>query len=265
MEIKSFNIRGRQLKAAITDEYIDSYWQTVEKGIWENGAYDVFDKFVDDRTVCFDLGAYIGFTCCYLAGISKATYAFEPDPVAFALLQETAKANELPNLTILPYAAGGEESTVWIKSVYSGGNSGSSLLIVNPKTSWEVRMVDMNRFIDEHAKGDRVFLKVDIEGYEYRLLKAMQPTWLKHRPVMFLALHPQILSRTVTGQGLLAKLRRRYLVVKEHYSLLFLHGMAKSIRFVEGGGGRLVLYRILLEAILTGKVSERRRELVVRF
>jgi FkbM family methyltransferase len=265
MNIKTYEIRGQEIKAAIPSDYIADYWERVQDGRWEKDAFDVFDRYVDGQTVCFDLGAYIGFTCTYLAKRSKATHGLEPDPEAYKYLEATVAANELPGLHIYPYAAGGMESTVDIKSSYSGGNSGSSLLLKNPKTSWKVRMVDLNAFIDERvASGDKVFLKMDIEGYEYTLLKAILPTLQKHKVTIFLALHPQIVAGTVTGNSIVDKIRRRIGLVSAHNVLLKLKSVARSVQFAHGIESSDPIGHIYREILLKGQLPEDQKELIIQ-
>ena len=265
MNLETYQIRGHAIKAAIPSDYIADYWERVQDGRWEKDAFDVFDRHVDAQTVCFDLGAYIGFTCTYLAKRSKATHALEPDPEAYKFLEATVAANELPNLHIYPYAAGGMESTVDIKSSYSGGNSGSSLLLKNPKTSWKVRMVDLNAFIDERVSaGDKVFLKMDIEGYEYTLLRAILPSLQKHHVTIFLALHPQIVAGTVTGNSVIDKIRRRIGLVSAHKVLLKLRSVARSVHFAHGIEAEDPIGHIYREILLKGQLPEEQKELVIQ-
>jgi FkbM family methyltransferase len=265
MNIKTYEIRGQEIKAAIPSDYIADYWERVQDGRWEKDAFDVFDRHVDAQTVCFDLGAYIGFTCTYLAKRSKATHGLEPDPEAYKYLEATVSANDLSNLHIYPYAAGGEESTVDIKSSYSGGNSGSSLLLKNPKTSWKVRMVDLNAFIDERVTpGDKVFLKMDIEGYEYMLLKEILPTLQKHRVTIFLALHPQIVAGMVTGNSIIDKIRRRVGLVSAHNVLLKLKSTARSVQFAHGIQSEDPIGHIYRKILTKGLLPEEEKELVIQ-
>ena len=266
MNLRTYEIRGHAITAAVPSDYIADYWERVQDGRWEKDAFDVFDRHVDTQTVCFDLGAYIGFTCTYLARRSKATHALEPDPEAYKYLDATVAANDLPNLHIYPYAAGGEESTVEIKSSYSGGNSGSSLLLKNPKTSWKVRMVNLNAFIDERvAPGDKVFLKMDIEGYEYTLLRAILPTLQRHRVTIFLALHPQIVAGTVTGNSPLDKIRRRIGLISAHHILLKIRSVARSVRFAHGMESPDPIGHIYREILLKGQLPEDRKELIIQY
>jgi FkbM family methyltransferase len=266
MNLRTYEIRGHAITAAVPSDYIADYWERVQDGRWEKDAFDVFDRHVDAQTVCFDLGAYIGFTCTYLARRSKATHALEPDPEAYKYLDATIAANDLPNLQIYPYAAGGEESTVEIKSSYSGGNSGSSLLLKNPKTSWKVRMVDLNAFIDERvAPGDKVFLKMDIEGYEYTLLRAILPTLQRHRVTIFLALHPQIVAGTVTGNSPVDKIRRRIGLISAHNILLKIRSVARSVRFAHGMESPDPIGHIYREILLKGQLPEDRKELIIQY
>jgi hypothetical protein len=150
-------------------------------------------------------------------------------------------------------------------SAYSGGNSGSSLLMRNPRTSWEVPMVDICAFVDAHAEGSRVFMKIDIEGYEYRLLRALLPVWRRHRATVFLALHPQVLSRLVEGNGLWDKLRRRLRLVRAHLPLLRIGAAAREVRLASGDDGGSVIRQVLLGILLRGDLPADGKELVIRF
>jgi hypothetical protein len=125
-------------------------------------------------------------------------------------------------------------------------------------------MVDLNAFIDERvASGDKVFLKMDIEGYEYTLLKAILPTLQKHHVTIFLALHPQIVAGTVTGNSIIDKIRRRVGLVSAHRILLTLRSVARSVRFAHGIEAKDPIGHIFREILVKGQLPEERKELVI--
>ncbi len=264
MAKSTFVIRGKSINVIVNDSYFTEHWKSAENGSFEPATYDVFNEFIDKETIYFDLGAYIGSTCLYAAQLAKSAFAFEPDPVAFELLRENCEANEhISNLFIYPFAAGAKEDMINIMSRDSGGNSGSSLLLNDFKSSWQVPMIDINQFVAEKVKQEKVFLKIDIEGYEYSLLKELVPTLKKYKPTLFLALHPQILANTIKGQTLKDKIARRYKMVKEHFFLFAILATAKKIR--QADGSSVSLNTLLKQILLKGSLDEKNKEFVLVF
>lgn len=53
----------------------------------------IFDKYIDDKTIYIDIGAWIGPTLFYAAQIAKKSIAIEADPVAYDRLSENLRMN----------------------------------------------------------------------------------------------------------------------------------------------------------------------------
>lgn len=259
-------IHGKNINAVLShdEKYFYDQWKATEQGAIEPNTYKVFNSNIDETTVYIDLGAYIGTTCLYAAQLAKESFAFEPDPVAFDYLKANVEANPgIKNLTIYPYAVGLKEGTVYIKSKASGANSGSSLLLNEYKSSWETKIIDINRFIDENVKEGKLFIKIDIEGYEYTLMIGLDKVIKKYRPSVLLALHPQILANTVQGNSILKKMKRRFILIKEHIKLLRSIALFNNIRRVDGSA--VTTTELLKEIISKGGLQEKDKELFLSF
>lgn len=264
MAISTFLVAGKKVNAVTDDAYFAEQWESAQKGEYEPSTYEVFNKYIDQKTVYFDLGAYIGYTCLYASQLAKTAFAFEPDPVAFKLLEANIKANDhISNLQIFPYAAGTEEKMISIKSSDSGGNAGSSLLLNDFKSSWQVKMVDINQFIADRVSDEKVFIKIDIEGYEYTLLKMIGSTLQNYKPILFIALHPQILANTISGQSLIKKITRRTKLIKEHLSLFSALAKAKEVK--RSNGTSVSFNQLLLQLLRKGNLEEENKELLLFF
>ncbi|MBL7682593.1 MAG: FkbM family methyltransferase [Flavipsychrobacter sp.] len=120
----------------------------------------MFNRHIDSKTTFIDLGAYIGGTSLYCAQLAAEAFAFEPDPVVYKYLEQNLACNpQIKNLHIYNQAAGTQEGVVHIKSTASGGNAGSSLMIKDFKSSWEVKLIDLAKFINENHKAEKLFIK----------------------------------------------------------------------------------------------------------
>jgi FkbM family methyltransferase len=190
----------------------DRFWSGYEKGFWEPATRAIFKRFIDPRYSYIDMGAWIGPTLLIGCQLAKRCHGIEPDPIAYAELVENMAANrpltnnvQLFNICIAPVS--GE---IAFGSQAEGGDSMSSLLFANGKTSWTVEGVNFQEWIEHNGIDDCNFIKIDIEGGEYRVLPTMTAYLRKHRPTLYLSLHPCFLGE-LQIEGLTAKLERSVL------------------------------------------------------
>lgn len=129
---------------------------------------------------CIDLGANRGVYTRKLALGTKQVIAFEPDPTAFAALQENVA--DLDNVTIENAAVGTRAGTVLLyrHTQFEEDpviHSESSSVIANKNnvsvnSAVEVRQIDFIGYLEDLDE-DIGVLKMDIEGAEVDLLEAL--------------------------------------------------------------------------------------------
>jgi FkbM family methyltransferase len=199
----------------------DRFWGSYEKGFWEPATRAIFKRFIDAQHSYIDMGAWIGPTLLLGCQLAKRCHGIEPDPIAYAELVENMAANrsltnnvKLFNICIAPVS--GE---IGFGSQADGGDSMSSLLFANGKTSWTVDGLNFQEWIKQNAIDDCNFIKIDIEGGEYTVLPTMAAYLQKHRPTLYLSLHPCFLGELET-KGLIAKLDRLLLRLINTVSIL---------------------------------------------
>lgn len=174
-----------------------AFWDRVENGDWEPLTFRVFDRFLDAGHSCLDIGAWIGPTCLYAAHLARHCYALEPDPVAFAGLRENLSLN--PDLagrvTLFQQCLAPTCGAVRIgnRSSTAGGDSMSSLLFAASEVGWEAQGVSLESFLTQNSIRDCSFIKMDIEGGEFEVLPAIADYLARHRPTIYLSLHPRFL------------------------------------------------------------------------
>jgi FkbM family methyltransferase len=174
-----------------------TFWNRVENGDWEPLTYHVFDRFLDAGHSCLDIGAWIGPTCLYAACLARHCYALEPDPVAFAGLRENVALNsELAGrITLFQQCLAPTNGPVRVgnRSSPAGGDSMSSLLFASSDVGWQVQGVSLESFLAQNAIRDCSFIKMDIEGGEFDVLPTLADYLARHRPTLYLSLHPKFL------------------------------------------------------------------------
>jgi len=150
-----------------TTEFTSPFWflHSIEE-IFIDEVY----KFNPGRkdAVILDCGANIGLSVLYFKKISPGSrvIAFEADPNVFQLMQHNIKSFGLSNVELVNKAVWIEETTLAFDSEGSvGGHLGGEEKEMKNKI--DVKTLRLRDFLDQKID----FLKIDIEGAEYAVLK----------------------------------------------------------------------------------------------
>lgn len=146
-----------------------------------------------------DIGAHAGTYSILLSPNSRTVHAFEPSSHSFAIL----KALRLPNVLAHNMALGDAlgEAEIALPSV--GGKTDYALATLRPLGSGEfvnvvTEKVRVARFDDfanqiEFARID--FVKIDVEGFEMRVLAGMSRLLESHKPALLVEIEQRHNSR----------------------------------------------------------------------
>lgn len=191
------------------------FWEVVSKGAWEPETFAVFDRFLDGDHSYIDIGSWIGPTLLYGCQIARRAYGVEPDPIAFEELKRNIALNTpiTNNVRLFNGCIAPKSGQVLFGSKGEGGDSTSSLLFSEGKTRWTVEGLCFEDFIRQNEISDCNFIKIDIEGGEYRVLPTMVGYLKASRPTLHLSLHPCFLGDLEKGGplGKIARLKSRLL------------------------------------------------------
>ena len=176
------------------------------------------ERFVSERELLFglvtpgmhavDVGANIGyyaliFSAC--VGADGKVTCFEPDPDNLRELLHNVELNALSHVNVLPVAVGREDTTLHLKrglnaTVRQAG--GDLAIAVKRLDGLELGRVD--------------FIKIDVEGYECEVLRGATELIEKHRPSLFVEVHPDLLPSRTDLRFILEFLSARYPLVEAH-------------------------------------------------
>jgi FkbM family methyltransferase len=172
-----------------------TFWDRVEAGGWEPQTLAAIDRLVDARTTFLDLGAWVGPTALYAAGMARRVVAVEADPAALDQLRRNLAVN--PDLArrieVVPRAVHAQEGRVTMGARRKPGDSMSSLLLPGAERTWEAATITPGELAAMMADAERLFVKIDIEGAEYDLLPALESLLARAHAVL-ISFHPKILA-----------------------------------------------------------------------
>jgi FkbM family methyltransferase len=179
------------------DPYHSPFWSAFESQLWEPETLAILRRFLNQQSVYYDIGAWIGPTVLYAAKLSGSVVAFEPDPFAFRFLVENVTGSDLRNVRLFNLAVADTERAASLHSFGTGlGDSMSSLLVGTSRSSgWQVTTVMMDTLTTHLSCSIPNFIKIDIEGGEFDLVPALRAHLERWRPIVYLSIHaPFLLS-----------------------------------------------------------------------
>jgi FkbM family methyltransferase len=172
-------------------------------GFYEKEHLDVLFEFLRNfednfrESVAFDIGANIGNHSVYFSRKFAQVVAFEPNPSTFKLLE----FNSSWAYNIMPINLGLGETPGAFKMREQMGNFGASAVVEDSELGSagdliDIRISTLDQYLDNFK--DVAFLKIDVEGHEYAVLKGGMEFISKNRPVIVFEQH---LSDFVDGRS----------------------------------------------------------------
>lgn len=172
--------------------------------IYEGEYLMRFIEHCSKKSVVYDVGGHIGLfsLCAALSGGSiKQVLVFEPTPWNYSTLKENIKFNKLQRV-IRPFqlALGSKNAEDFIHGIPKSGWGGSSFIRgKNEKKEKEIKIKVKIRKGDDLIKQKKFpepsIIKIDVEGFEFEVLKGFENTFTKCKPMLFIEYHPKRLIK----------------------------------------------------------------------
>lgn len=158
-----------------------------------------------------DIGANIGQTSLWMANELKLEeveiIAVEPYPSTFQKLTYNINLNHFRNITPINIAFGNSDSKLLMEGCSS--NSGAFRVNSNIKNGDFIEVSQTT--LDNYFKDDKrhiKFIKIDVEGFEYNVIKGGEYTIKKYHPTLFIEIDNENLkSQNSTALDLLVLLK----------------------------------------------------------
>ena len=179
--VRSYVVNAQGARFRIdTEDYVDR--AVVMFGMWDETQLERLATLATAQRfdALLDIGANTGFYSVMFAvkNLCPRIIAFEPDPGNYARLMANLRLNDLTErIKVVPLALGDRAGEA---KLYEGGshNRGESTIAVPEQTPQDKsHQVRVARLDDLYAfSGQRLMLKIDVEGYEFEVLAGMAGT-----------------------------------------------------------------------------------------
>ena len=144
-----------------------------------------------------DVGANIGCTTIIFGQLAKKVLAFEPTPATFRNLEKNIKNSGLQNIELYKFTLGDKNSKATVS--FSDSNRSGAFIADKVDASDYQQSADIEiKKLDEFSSAINLekidLLKLDVEGFEQRVIEGGGGVISKHRPLIQLELNSWCLN-----------------------------------------------------------------------
>jgi len=152
--------------------------------VWEKKIDSLMRELIQPDWVCLDCGAYIGSHALTMAELGKDVHLFEPQPLIYSCLLKTKKMKNIKNWYINNFALSDRD----LGAVgFSSNNDGDARLTrSSAKRNWKYSFNVKTMKLDSLNLDKVNFMKIDVEGSEFELLKGAKGIISKCHPVIIM-------------------------------------------------------------------------------
>ena len=145
-----------------------------------------------DQPIAFDVGANIGTHGIPMSKFCEQVYMFEPQPDNIELIKKSLNLNVVNNATVCEFGLS-DSSDDAILFVNLDGNNGSSTLLSEISQQEfkhchkiEVPLRQGDAFVKDKKIPHVDLIKIDVEGFEGRVIEGLKETIARERPFIIL-------------------------------------------------------------------------------
>jgi FkbM family methyltransferase len=205
--------KTEEFRVYFKTKHIDNFSNLLLYGINRFIEFQVVKDSINSfqNGLIFDIGANAGYWSMLCGRNSKIMVeAFEPDPNTFEVLEKNRTENSCKNIISHRLALGDRQGTLLFKSGLNGYIVSSKL---NKTRSQEDDIIEVPvETIDKLNRPKIDFIKIDVEGFEGKVLEGAIQTIRKDKPKLLVELHPYFMREEGNDS------KKVYYFLKKYYS-----------------------------------------------
>ena len=211
----------------------------IQSGLFWMGMYNYWEiyhlsRILRSPSVIFDIGANLGYYSMTLATQLKGNcqvHAFEPNPPTYKRLNKNIALNNLHDVVIAHNVGCGDVSGTASMTEKPFNSPGATMVHVNESEG--VFLTTIDQFVDSHSITQIDFMKVDVEGFEERVLRGAAAILNRFQPILLVEIDPKRLA----FQGSSAEAVLRILKLHGYRTLVPQRSLLKPLERIPTGPG----------------------------
>ena len=166
------------------DNYIE--WTILSTGTYEDEINKLIRISLQRGDSALDIGGNIGLQSIRMGqcvGPTGRVVAFEPLNYLQEKFRQNIRLNSLNNVELLPFALSDQENEIEFNIDEHSWNQGTFSLKNSAGSTKQLVSVKIADYVNEvNTLANIALIKIDVEGFEYQVLKGLKNTLQKHRP-----------------------------------------------------------------------------------
>ena len=203
---RMFNGNDRYCKVKVNGNqmYIDFNDEGVSRQLYlhkerERYSTNYMKEIIRRHDVIIDIGANSGYYALLESRLAHKgkVYAIEPVPKNVWLLNQNIELNGCRNISVHRFAIGDRNGRGEMY-LYDKGNLCSFKKNIQNKPTGKIAVpiMTLDSFVEKYVSGYPTLIRMDVEGYEYQIIKGMSNILKSNKPmILFIELHPFMMSK----------------------------------------------------------------------
>ncbi|CAM0116894.1 FkbM family methyltransferase [Rhabdochlamydiaceae symbiont of Dictyostelium giganteum] len=187
-----FHLDGSNLTLIADNACRSALFESLNFGSYEQEEMQMIENLIGEKDVIFDIGAHLGWYSIQLAYLRKhaTIYGFEPVAATYHLFKKNIELNELTNINYFNFGFSDKEkmTNFYYSEAGSAIASEQDIFEVNTLGTVECYLKRLDDFVLDKKISQIDFIKCDVEGAEFLVLKGGQNSIKKFSPILFLEL-----------------------------------------------------------------------------
>lgn len=161
----------------------------LESEQWEPHMIEIFNKYIKKTDVVLDCGAHVGYHTLQMSYLCQTVHSFECNPKTYLYLKKNVEKNKINNVVLHKRGLSDIIGKTTINFCASF-NTGMCALNDNPYEKPEYieslkKKINVDLITIDSLELSRVnFMKIDVEGYERKLINGAIKTIMRCKPIM---------------------------------------------------------------------------------
>ncbi len=190
----NFNFKSKNFKKLFDFNLSYFHNDTISTEISINGYFEreqleILDSLIKKKQIFIDIGANIGNHTLYFRNKFKKIYCFEPHPKIFKVLK--LNTEDYKNIRVFPLGISNSKNRLYFNPEKSNNISGTNFKKEIKNKGRIVHFKKLDKIINSKSIS---FVKIDVEGNEFDVLKSMNKNLLKNNMVIQLEFNPKEFS-----------------------------------------------------------------------
>jgi FkbM family methyltransferase len=151
---------------------------------------DEFYRYVKSDSIIFDIGTNVGSVLmnCALRAPKGYIYGFEPDTTNYNRCLRNLNLNQFKNIKIEKKGIGEKRQKTYLRISNTSNRGMNRITFEKGEADTEIEIDTIDLYTKENDIKDINLIKIDVEGFEYNVLKGAESTIRTFSPILFIEL-----------------------------------------------------------------------------